>query len=116
MEKFSKAQRQQINRYEIEEEQGLHKKTIYTETFYQQHEHNHIQYDVNKKVDEYIKVDENRKDFQIVNSNQYLIQSNTPFRKRNKTLFKEKNDMEYIDDNDGDNGDEIVVRNQILKY
>ena len=37
-----------------------------------------------------VAVDENRKDFQIVNSNQYLIQSNTPFRKRNKTLFESK--------------------------
>lgn len=117
MEKFSKAQRQQINRYEIEEEQGLHKKTMYTETFYQQHEHNHIQYDVNKKVDEYIKVDENRKDFQIVNSNQYLIQSNTPFRKRNKTLFESKSNNNYDNSKSNtDDDDEIVVRNQILKY
>ena len=62
-------------------------------------------------------VDENRKDFQIVNSNQYLIQSNTPFRKRNKTLFESKSNNNYDNfKSNTDNDDEIVVRNQILKY
>ena len=66
---------------------------MYTETFYQQHEHNSIEYDVNKKVDEYIKEDNETTDFTMVDSEQF----------ENTSCNENKEN-------------EIVVRNQILKY
>lgn len=111
MEKFSKAQREKIENYLEEEEQGLHQNKMFTETFYQSHEHNNIQYNVDKKADEYIKEDEESKDFTMVEDTQYHIQSNNIFRKRKKPLLEQKNENLYNDDDD-----EIVVRNQILKY
>lgn len=110
IEKFSKAQREKIEMYLIEEEQGIHQNKIYTETFYQPHEHNHIQYDVNKKTDEYIKVDEETTEFTMVDNNQYCIQHNSGIFKKKRLL----NEINETLDNDDD--DEIVVRNQILKY
>lgn len=56
MEKFNKEQRTIIKEYLEEEQQGLHKTKEYSESFYQQHLHNSIQYDINKE--EYINVDE----------------------------------------------------------
>ena len=56
MEKFNKEQRAIIKEYLEEEQQGLHKTKEYSESFYQQHLHNSIQYDINKE--EYINVDE----------------------------------------------------------
>lgn len=123
MEKFSKPQREKIQEYLLEEEQNLHRNTMYTETFYQQHEHNHIQYDVNKKADEYVKVEETATDFQIVDNNMYQIQSSHPFKRKGRKMLNEKNKaVEYNDNINNkdtetiDNDDEIVVRNQILKY
>lgn len=116
IEKFSKTQREKIEYYLNEEEQGLHRSKIYTETFYQPHEHNNIQYDVNKKVDEYIKEDEETTNFTIVNNNQYQIQSNNIFRNIRKPLLSVKNENLDNDDDDDDDDDDIVIRNQILKY
>ena len=77
IEKFTKSQREQIEAYLKEEEHGLHQSKMYTETFYQQHEHNSIEYDVNKKVDEYIKEDNETTDLQwlIVNSIKYSLEA-----------------------------------------
>lgn len=109
IEKFPKEQRDKIQYYLAEEEMGLHKNKVYTETFYQPHEHNNIQYNVNKKADEYIKVEETTTDFTMVNDNQYHIESNKRFRRRKKPRLEEQ--KENLDDDD-----DIVVRNQILKY
>lgn len=121
MEKFSKSQREAIKKYLIDEEQGLHKNAMYTETFYQQHEHNHIQYDVNKKEDEYIKVAENTTDFQIVDKDVYQIKSSHPFRRKGRKMLNENNNtVDYRENKNNEDteniDDEIVVRNQILKY
>lgn len=105
IEKFSKNQRMMIENYLEEEERGLHKNKTYTETFYQQHEHNNIQYDISKDTDNYIKVDEPTNNFEIVEDDRYQIKRNNIFK--NKKDYKNK----YADDNE-----EIVVRNQILKY
>lgn len=110
IEKFAKEQREKIQCYLAEEEMGLHKKKMYTETFYQPHEHNDIQYDINKKADEYIKVEEETTDFTIIRDDVYHIERSNPLFKRNrKPLLNEKKE-------NLDNDDEIVVRNQILKY
>ena len=109
IEKFTKEQRERIQYYLAEEEIGLHKNITYTETFYQPHEHNDIQYDINKKADEYVKVEETTTDFTMVNDDQYHIErSNHFFRRNKKPLLSEPN--EDFDD------ETIVVRNQILKY
>lgn len=113
IEKFSKEQRKQIENYLNEEERGLHRITTYTETFYQAHEHNHIQYDVNKKVDEYIKVDNVTKDFTMVNNDQYFVESNNFFKRKRKPLLNENNEPNNRKKEDEG---EIIVRNQILKY
>lgn len=56
LEKFNKEQRNIIKEYLEEEKQGLHKIIESSESFYQQHLHNSIQYDINKE--EYINSDE----------------------------------------------------------
>ena len=89
IEKFTKSQREQIEAYLKEEENGLHQSKMYTETFYQQHEHNSIEYDVNKKVDEYIKEDNETTDFTMVDSEQYQIQSGGFFKRRKNRLLNE---------------------------
>ena len=109
IEKFSKIQREKIQDYINEEEHGLHQNKLYTETFYQPHEHNNVQYDINKKADEYIKVDEKNTDFTIINDEQYHINTNSILGKKKRPMLKEKNE-----NSDSDN--EIVIRNQILKY
>lgn len=60
MEKFNKEQRILIAEYLAEEQQGLHQIREYSESFYQQHLHNSIQYDINKE--EYINIDEIKKE------------------------------------------------------
>ena len=109
IEKFSKIQREKIQDYINEEEHGLHQNKLYTETFYQPHEHNNVQYDINKKADEYIKVDEKNTDFTIINDEQYHINTNSILGKKKRPMLKEKNEI-------SDSDDEIVIRNQILKY
>ena len=109
IEKFSKIQREKIQDYMNEEEHGLHQNKLYTETFYQPHEHNNVQYDINKKADEYIKVDEKNTDFTIINDEQYHINTNSILGKKKRPMLKEKNE-------NSDSDDEIVIRNQILKY
>lgn len=110
-EKFSKEKREKIQCYLAEEEMGLHKNETYTETFYQPHEHNDIQYDINKKADEYVKVEETISDFTMVSDEQYHIKrSNQFFRREKRPLLNEKS--ENLDDD----CEEIIVRNQILKY
>lgn len=109
IEKFSKIQREKIQDYMNEEEHGLHQNKLYTETFYQPHEHNNVQYDINKKADEYIKVDEKNTDFTIINDEQYHINTNSILGKKKRPMLKEKNEI-------SDSDDEIVIRNQILKY
>ena len=109
IEKFSKIQREKIQDYINEEEHGLHQNKLYTETFYQPHEHNNVQYDINKKADEYIKVDEKNTDFTIINDEQYHINTNSILGKKKRPMLKEKNE-------NSDSDDEIVIRNQILKY
>lgn len=109
IEKFSKIQREKIQNYIAEEERGLHQNKLYTETFYQPHEHNNVQYDINKKENEYIKVDEKNTNFTIIEDGQYHIQRNNTFGKKKKPKVTEKNEG-------FDSDDKIVVRNQILKY
>lgn len=118
IEKFTKSQREQIEAYLKEEENGLHQSKMYTETFYQQHEHNSIEYDVNKKVDEYIKEDNETTDFTMVDSEQYQIQSGGFFKRRKNRLLNERNDIAQFENTSCNENkeDEIVVRNQILKY
>ena len=106
IERFKKEQRYRIFEYLQEEERGLHPVIQYVETFYQQHEHNNIQYDISRhSEDKFIKVDENSKDFIMVDDNQYQIQSNKFFKRR-----KAKNVYENTT-----KPDEVEVRNQILK-
>lgn len=106
IERFKKEQRYRIFEYLQEEERGLHPVIQYVETFYQQHEHNNIQYDISRhSEDKFIKVDENSKDFIMVDDNQYQIQSNKFFKRR-----KAKNVYENTT-----KPDEFEVRNQILK-
>ena len=118
IEKFTKSQREQIEAYLKEEENGLHQSKMYTETFYQQHEHNSIEYDVNKKVDEYIKEDNETTDFTMVDSEQYQIQSGGFFKRRKNRLLNERNDIAQFENTSCNENkeNEIVVRNQILKY
>ena len=111
IEKFSKVQRERIQDYLYEEEQGMHKNKIYTETFYQPHEHNNIQYESSKNDDKYVKVDEENTNFTIINNDQYQIQTNRIFTRRKQPLLMQKD--KNLDDDDGD---EIRIRNQILKY
>lgn len=110
MEKFPKEIRKIIKQYLAEEEHGLHAKKTYGETFYQPHEHNNISYDINRKEDEYIKVDEETKDFTMVNDDIYEVKPKRKFfkKKDNNKMLNEKNEKFKED--------EIVVRNQILKY
>lgn len=118
IEKFKKEQKIAIQDYLEEEEIGLHRMLTYTETFYQQHEHNSIEYDIAKNTDNYIKVDEveaETTDFEIVNDNTYQIQSNKMFRKKRPKKTKEKN-TKVKQNNFIEEEKEIVVRNQILKY
>lgn len=56
IEKFNKKQKQALQRYLTEEEYGQHGVTIYSETFYQKHIHNDVQYDGDGQ-EEYSKVD-----------------------------------------------------------
>ena len=58
LDRFKKSERQMIENYIQEEEQGLHGVTIYSETFYQEHAHNNIQYDITEEVERYITDDE----------------------------------------------------------
>ena len=90
-----------------EEERGLHPVIQYVETFYQQHEHNNIQYDISRhSEDKFIKVDEDNKDFTIVDEDKYQVQSSNIFkRNRKKKITEESTKIE-----------EPVVRNQILKF
>lgn len=116
IEKFKKEQKIAIEDYLEEEEIGLHSVQTYTETFYQQHEHNSIEYDIAKNTDNYIKIDkeeEETTDFDTVNDNTYQIQSNNIFRKKRPKKVKEKRTDSK---QETPIEEEIVVRNQILKY
>ena len=106
IERFKKEQRYRIFEYIDEEERGQHPVIQYVETFYQQHEHNNIQYDISRhSEDKFIKVDENNKDFTIVDEDKYQVQTSNIFnRKKIKKATVEDSQPE-----------EPVVRNQILK-
>jgi hypothetical protein len=54
IDKFNKQERNMIDSYLEEEMQGKHGVTIYSETFYQEHAHNNIQYDIETEVEDYI--------------------------------------------------------------
>ena len=54
IDKFNKQERNMIDSYLEEEMQGKHGVTIYSETFYQEHAHNNIQYDMETEVEDYI--------------------------------------------------------------
>ena len=117
MEKIKKEQREIINKYLAEEERGMHKIIIYSETFYQDHIHNNIQYDINKKTEEvkYIKED----DFIMLpnEANTEYIYNDYTSDTREKSLIiknrkRNKKEMEYIDDDENT----IEVKNQILRY
>lgn len=110
IEKFPKEQREQIEMYLNEEEQGLHKNKIFTETFYQTHEHNNIQYNVNKKADEYIKTNEETKKFTMVKeAPQYYIKSSKRIKMKSMPLEIKK-------DTNSHNDNKMSIKNQILKY
>ena len=107
IEKFSKKERETIERYLNEEKQGLHINKIYEETFYQRHEHNKIQYNFTKE-DEYIHIDDKCRNENLENTeglNQYIIVN----QKKGKRLNR-------INKNDSKECEEIIIRNQILKY
>lgn len=57
IEKFSKNEREIIERYLREEEMGQHGITIYSETFYQKHVHNDVTYNMESK-EQYIQEQE----------------------------------------------------------
>lgn len=57
IEKFTKQERETLYRYLREEEMGQHGVTIYSETFYQKHIHNDIQYNMEQN-EQYVQVDE----------------------------------------------------------
>ena len=63
---MNRRERETLNRYLQEEEWGGHATTIYSETFYQKHIHNNIQYN----EDEYIQ--ENQEDDKIETKNNSL--------------------------------------------
>ena len=106
IERFNKDERYRIFEYLEEEARGLHPVIQYVETFYQQHEHNNIQYDISRhSEDEYIREDENSTDFVIVDS-QYQIQPEGFFKRRKmKKLERQQNQVE----------EQTIIRNQILK-
>ena len=106
IERFNKDERYRIFEYLEEEARGLHPVIQYVETFYQQHEHNNIQYDISRhSEDEYIREDENSTDFVIVDS-QYQIQPGGFFKRRKmKKLERQQNQVE----------EQTIIRNQILK-
>ena len=54
IDKFNKQEKNMIASYLEEEMQGKHGVTIYSETFYQEHAHNNIQYDMETEVEDYI--------------------------------------------------------------
>lgn len=111
LERFSKKQKEIIEQYFQEEELGLHLNKQYVETFYQQHEHNHIQYDTNKRVEKYIKVDETTNFTMVNDEEQYKIQTkHSLFKPKKKKLIAEKSEPKIEEEPD------IVIRNQILKY
>lgn len=111
IERFTKNVRNAIIEYLEEEKQELHRSLTYTETFYEQHEHNNIQYNISKNTDKYIKVDNETKDFEIIKDDCYKIHSNSIFKRKNNKMLSKKDNNSTIDDEK-----EIVVRNQILKY
>ena len=114
MERFPKDTRNKIEEYLEEEEKGYHKIKQYIETFYNKHEHNSIEYNINKNNEpQYIKVDETR-DFTIVDEEQqYQIKSRKRSKFGKKKLLQERNEetkTEQLQE------PEVMVRNQILKY
>ena len=54
LDKFKRQDRIMIENYIKEEEQGMHGVTIYSETFYQEHAHNNIQYDMEVQEEKYV--------------------------------------------------------------
>lgn len=58
IDRYSKDDKKMINSYIEEEEKGLHGVSIYSETFYQEHIHNSIQYDIEKKEEREIYITE----------------------------------------------------------
>jgi len=58
IDKFNKQERNMIDSYLEEEMQGKHGVTIYSETFYQEHAHNNIQYDMETEVEQYVTEEE----------------------------------------------------------
>lgn len=57
IEKFTKQERETLYRYLREEDMGQHGVTIYSETFYQKHIHNDIQYNMEQN-ENYVQIDE----------------------------------------------------------
>lgn len=57
IEKFTKLERETLYRYLKEEDMGQHGVTIYSETFYQKHIHNDIQYNMEQR-EEFVQEDE----------------------------------------------------------
>ncbi len=114
MERFPKDSRNKIEEYLEEEEKGYHKIKQYIETFYNKHEHNSIEYNINKNNEpQYIKVDETR-DFTIVDEEQqYQIKSRKRSKFGKKKLLQERNEETKTKQLQEP---EVMVRNQILKY
>lgn len=79
IEKMNKEERNTLKKYLEEEEQGQHKTTMYSETFYQKHIHNDIQYD-----DEQIKENENRINISEENISEQSNQIKSQILKLNK--------------------------------
>lgn len=106
IERFNKEERYRIFEYLEEEARGLHPVIQYIETFYQQHEHNNIQYDISRhSEDEFIREDESTTDFTIVDS-QYQIKPNSFFKRRKMRKFAQQ--QEQVEEHP-------IIRNQILK-
>ena len=78
IEKFTKKDRKKIKEFLREESLGLHEVKTYSETFYQNHEHNNIGYSVTRKEDQYVKEsDDNR--YTIKTEDQYQIKKSSRF-------------------------------------
>lgn len=124
IEKFTKEEREVIENYLQEENQGYHEKIETSETFYQNSMHNKIQYDI-KKTEEYIieesvKLQDDDKNIELKlnskNAQTYRISKNENKVKNNIKSNIKKISKEKEKKKEKEQQEEIIIRNQILKY
>ena len=85
IERFNKVERNMIKQYLHEEENGQHKTTDYSETFYQKHIHNDIKY--NMEHEEYIQEEKTNK------SNEEQVKQSQDIKKENADFPQIKNQL-----------------------